>query len=91
MRHYKHVTREFINMPIWIIVVKTIAYIGIIAAYFVIWGKELDYAMYIPLDIILEITMMIYRKVEEYLNKMKIEQKNAAKMSNNEMLGLSDN
>ena len=29
-------------------------------------------------------------KGEEKLNKMKIEQKNAAKMSNNEMLGLSE-
>jgi hypothetical protein len=59
-------------MPLWIIIVKTIAYIGIIAAYFVIWGKELDYAMYIPLDILLELIMMIYRKGEEKLNKMKL-------------------
>jgi len=90
MRHYKHVKREFIHMPKWIIIVKVAVFIGIIVAYFLIWGKELDYAMYIPFDVLLEFTMFVYRKGEEKLNKMKLAQKNAAKMSNNNMLGLSD-
>jgi len=59
--NYADLERRFVKMPIWIQVVKVIVFIALIVAYFVYPGKELVYAMYLPLDFTLELFMTVYR------------------------------
>ena len=67
--NYKEVDREFIHMPIWIQIIKGLAFSGVIVCYIVFQGPELAYAIYLPLDILLEIVLFVYRLVEGWLDR----------------------
>ena len=58
-------------MPKAMIVIKTIVFTGVSIAYFIIKGNELAYAIYLPLDIILEACLLIYRIGEAYLERIR--------------------
>ena len=60
-------------MKKWLIVIKVIVYPIIAVCYFVFRGPELAYAIYIPLDILLEIAQLLYRIMERYLLNQEIE------------------
>ena len=52
-------------MKKWLIVVKLIVFFSVIVCYFIFRGPELAYAVYIPLDILLELVLLAYRRVEK--------------------------
>ena len=52
-------------MKKWLIVLKILVFAGVIVCYFVFRGPELAYAIYIPLDILLELVLLAYRLVEK--------------------------
>ena len=52
-------------MKKWLIVVKLIVFLSVIVCYFIFRGPELAYAVYIPLDILLELVLLAYRRVEK--------------------------
>ena len=66
--NYKELEREFVQMPLWIVIIKAIVFLGIIVAYIFVKGNELMYAMYLPFDLILECVLLIFRKFERYMD-----------------------
>ena len=53
-------------MKKWLIILKIIVYLGVLVCYFIFRGPELAYAIYIPLDILLEFVLLGYRLSEKY-------------------------
>ena len=54
-------------MKKWLIVLKIIVFGAVGVCYFVFKGPELAYAIYIPLDILLEFVLLAYRVVEKFI------------------------
>ena len=46
--------------------IKTMVFILVALFYFILNGPELTYAIYIPLDFLLEIVLLSYRVIEEF-------------------------
>ena len=65
--NYADLERRFVKMPIWIQVVKIVVFVALVVAYFAYPGKELVYAMYLPLDFTLELFMTVYRVTAQHL------------------------
>ena len=53
-------------MKKWLIILKIIVYLAVGICYFIFRGPELAYAIYIPLDILLELVLLAYRVTEKY-------------------------
>ena len=53
-------------MKKWLIIMKILVYLAVVVCYFVFRGPELAYAIYIPLDILLEFVLLGYRVTEKY-------------------------
>lgn len=51
--HYKEMKRVFDTSCFWVWIVHTLAIVGCLIAFIMIDGKELFYALYIPLDVLL--------------------------------------
>ena len=62
-------------MKKWLIILKIIVYLAVAVLYFIFRGPELAYAIYIPLDILLEFVLLAYRVTEKY--KIEKERKRA--------------
>ena len=58
-------------MPIWAVIGKAIIYTTVAVCYLVFKGPELAFAMYIPVDLLLEFILLVYRKVEQFIEKKK--------------------
>ena len=54
-------------MKKWLIVIKIIVFGAVGVCYFVLKGPELAYAIYIPLDFLLELVLLAYRLVEKLI------------------------
>ena len=54
-------------MKKWIIGAKIIVFGAVAVLYFVFRGPELPYAIYIPLDFLLELVLLTYRVTEKYI------------------------
>ena len=54
---YRYLKRTFYIDLYWLWIVQFILYIGVVTAYIMIPGKEIVYAIYIPLDIVLTISL----------------------------------
>ena len=54
-------------MKKWIIIAKIIVFGTVAVLYFVFRGPELAYAIYIPLDFLLELVLLAYRVTEKYI------------------------
>jgi len=52
--------REFDHKKWWLFVVQAVVYVVIAYLYFTIPGKELAYAIYIPLDFALSLCMVAF-------------------------------
>ena len=59
--NYADLERRFVKMPVWMLIIKIVVFVVLVTAYFVYPGKELVYAMYLPLDFMLELFMTVYR------------------------------
>ena len=53
-------------MKPWLIVCKIIVFSAVAVLYFVFKGPELTYAIYIPLDFLLELVLLAYRTTEKF-------------------------
>lgn len=58
--HYRFFKRRFHIDLWWLWVVQAVLYVGVIAAYAIIPGKEIVYAIYIPLDILLTMSLAFF-------------------------------
>ena len=65
--NYRNCQREFIPMKKWLIVVKLIVFGAVSVCYFVFRGPQLAYAIYIPLDFLLELALLAYRVTEKFI------------------------
>ena len=54
-------------MKKWLIVVKLIVFGAVGVCYFVFKGPQLAYAIYIPLDFLLELVLLAYRATEKFI------------------------
>ena len=63
-QNYSHCERKFVPMKKWLIVVKIIVFGAVAVSYFLLKGPELTYAIYIPLDFLLEMVLLSYRVTE---------------------------
>ena len=54
-------------MKKWLIVVKLIVFGAVGVCYFVFRGPQLAYAIYIPLDFLLELALLAYRVTEKFI------------------------
>ena len=62
----------------WLWVIQGMLYVGVLVAYFMIKGKELVYAIYIPVDVLLTASLAAYyystyraeKKKEEEMAKL---------------------
>ena len=54
-------------MKKWLIVVKLIVFSAVGVCYFVFRGPQLAYAIYIPLDFLLELALLAYRVTEKFI------------------------
>ena len=66
-QNYTHCEREFVPMKKWLIVVKFLVFSAVAVCYFLIKGPELTYAIYIPLDFLLEMVLLSYRNTEKFI------------------------
>ena len=63
----------------WLWVIQGILYVGVVVAYFMVRGAELAYAIYIPVDVLLTVSLAAYyywtylaeKKKEEEIGKMR--------------------
>ena len=65
--YYTSCARVFVPMKNWLLVVKIIVFGAVAVSYFLLKGPELTYAIYIPLDFLLEMVLLSYRVTEKYL------------------------
>ena len=68
---YKPFEREFYFGRWWVWLIQALSYIGIGYFYFTIEGKELAYAVYIPLDFAIFIAMSAFWTYYYYQDKRK--------------------
>ena len=57
---YVDQARQFYKGMWWLWIIQAVLYVGVIGAYFMIEGKEMVYAIYIPLDIMLTVSLGFY-------------------------------
>ena len=62
--HYKEIDREFIHMPIWLQILKGLVFSSLTVCYFVFMGPEMTFAIYLPVDLLLEFALFAFRLVE---------------------------
>ena len=75
---YRSMERVFYSRMWWLWVIQGILYVGVVVAYFMVRGKELAYAIYIPVDVLLTVSLAAYyywtyraeKKKEEEMAKM---------------------
>ena len=53
-------------MKVWLMVIKIIVFGAVTVCYFVFKGPELAYAIYLPLDLLLEFVLLAYRVTEKF-------------------------
>ena len=54
--HYVWMEMRFNSTRMWMWIVNFVVYVGIIVAYFCVDGHELIYNMYVPLDILFNVS-----------------------------------
>ena len=74
--HYIWMVRKFNSEYMWVWIINLLVYIGVIIAYFLVDGHESIYKMYIPLDILLNVSKALYYFMTYWMNKRE-EQKEA--------------
>ena len=77
--HYKEMRRVFDRSWPWMWLVHSLIVVGCFAAFIVIPGKELVYALYIPLDLLLSFGRAAFFWQNYYLDKMRKEDKKQLK------------
>ena len=92
--HYVWMEMRFNSDRMWVWIVNLVVYVGVIVAYFCIEGHELVYSIYVPLDILLNVSKMVFyfyyylqdrherKKLEELRESLK------SKIQNDLKLGL---
>ena len=77
--HYKEMRRVFDRSWPWMWLVHSLIVVGCFAAFIVIPGKELVYALYIPLDLLLSFGRAAFFWQNFYLDKLRKEDKKKLK------------
>lgn len=77
--HYKEMKRRFDTNCAWIWIVNTLVLLGCLIAFIMIPGKELVYALYIPLDILLNIGKSAFFWYNYFLESRRKEDKRRLK------------
>ena len=68
--HYRYMKREFhSNKYIWI--VQTVFYIGVLIGYMFTHGKEIIYDLWVPLDLLIFVSMGIYAFTQYRIHECK--------------------
>lgn len=58
--HYVWMQPVFNEKRLWVWIVNLIAYIAVVTTYFCVDGHEIIYSMYLPLDMMLNVSKAIY-------------------------------
>ena len=58
--HYVWMIQRFNTSRMWVWILNLIVYVGVVITYFLVPGHEIIYSMYIPLDVLLNISKAIY-------------------------------
>ena len=66
--HYVWMQARFNEDRLWVWIVNLIAYIAVITTYFCVDGHEIIYSIYLPLDIMLNVSKAIYFFAIYWLN-----------------------
>ena len=71
--NYRDIPRQFVPFNKWLAIFKGTIYTGIIIAYFHLEGKELLYAIYLPIDVLMQIALLVYKFSERYFDEQQKE------------------
>jgi len=66
--HYVWMQARFNEDRLWVWIVNLIAYIAVITTYFCVDGHEIIYSIYLPLDVMLNLSKAIYFFAIYWLN-----------------------
>lgn len=77
--HYKEMRRVFDRSWPWMWLVHTLIAVGCFAAFIIIPGRELVYALYIPLDLLLSFGRAAFFWYNYYLDNLRKEDKKKLK------------